>query len=55
MPKRRRFYWICDRPTYGSRWYRRNFTFGLQIDNHPRFFNFAVCLIFVEVGFGWDR
>ena len=50
-----RFSWICQRPTFGSRWYRGNFTFGLMIDSHPRFVHFIVGLLVFEVGFSLEK
>lgn len=52
---KRRLYWILETPVTGSRWCRGNFTLGVMVDNHPRFFNLIFCCVFVEVGFGWEK
>lgn len=44
-----------QRPPTGSKWYRGNFTFGLEIDSHPRFVNVILCLLIVEIGIGWTK
>lgn len=46
---------ICQRPNYGSRWYRGNFAVGLCVDSHPRFVNVILCLWFVEIGVSWNK
>ena len=44
---------ICQRPNLGSRWYYGNFSLGLMIDSHPRFFNVIIGLLVVETGVAW--
>jgi hypothetical protein len=46
---------IFQKPTYGSTWYRGNFSLGLCVDNHPRFTNVILGLWFVEVGISWEK
>jgi len=46
---------ICQRPTIGGKWYRGNFTIGLEIDSHPRFVNVILCLLVIEIGIGWAK
>jgi hypothetical protein len=46
---------ICHRPTTGSHWWFGNFSLGVSVDSHPRFFNVIVGLLFVEIGVGWTR
>jgi hypothetical protein len=47
---------VCtQRPHVGSRPWYGNFSLGLMIDNHPRFTNIIIALIFVEIVFSWER
>lgn len=41
-------------PTIGSRPWFGNFTLGVMVDSHPRFFNFIVGLIFFNVVISWE-
>lgn len=58
-PVRDGFRWrmhvFWQKPNFGSRWYRGNFTLGLAIDSHPRFVNVIVSLVFVEIGIAFRR
>lgn len=44
-----------QKPRVGSKWYRGNFNLGLLIDNHPRFTNIIIALLFIEFAFSWTR
>lgn len=38
-----------QRPVTGSRWFFGNFSLGILVDSHPRFFNLILAFIFFEV------
>ena len=44
-----------QRPTIGSRWFYGNFTFGILLDSHPRFFNLIIGLVLVDVVLSWRK
>lgn len=46
---------ICHRTTTGSRWFYGNFSIGIMVDSHPRFFDVVLGLGFFEVGIGFNR
>lgn len=46
---------IFQKPSYGSQWYYGNFSLGLAIDGHPRFYNVILCLLVFEIGLSFQR
>lgn len=46
---------VFQRPNIGSKWYYGNFSLGLMIDSHPRFFNFIIALVIFEIVISWDK
>jgi hypothetical protein len=40
-----------QRPATGSKFYYGNFTLGVMVDSHPRFFHLIFAFVFFEVVF----
>jgi len=42
-------------PTIGSKFYYGNFTLGVMVDSHPRFFHLILAFVFFEVVFSLKK
>jgi hypothetical protein len=39
----------------GSKFYYGNFTLGVMVDSHPRFFNLILAFVFFEICISWEK
>ena len=49
------FKWHFSRPTRGSRRSFGNFQIGIEVNRHPRFREYILCLLWFHVGVTWHR